>query len=310
MVPFEITILGSSSALPTLQRYHTAHVLNVRERFFLIDCGEGTQIQMRRYQVKMSRINHIFISHLHGDHYFGLIGLLTSYLLLGRTNDLHIWAFSQLPEILKSQLEYMNEMPYKIIWHPLNAKKTQTLIEDDVLKIISFPLKHRIPCCGFLFIEAPYELNLRREQFEQYNIPISEIHKIKKGSDYVTTDHKIIPNQELTMPAMKPRSYVFCTDTKCLPELSELFNGVDVLYHEATFDRKNEKRANDTFHSTAEQAAMLAKASNVGQLVLGHFSTRYKDVSVLLKEALAIFENTVAAEDGMVVKVPQIRLNG
>lgn len=308
MSPFELTILGTSSALPTSLRYQTAHVLNVHERFFLIDCGEGAQIQMRKYGVKFSRINHIFISHLHGDHYFGLIGLITSYLLLGRTNDLHVYAHSTLPEILKSQLDFMGvEFLYKIIWHPLNFKKEQEIYNDGVVSVTSFPLKHRMPCCGFLFNEAPSELNIRKDQITRYNIPLKEIHLIKNGADYTTTNNKVIPNAELTLTAMKERSYAFCTDTIYLPDICDLLNGVSLLYHEATFDRTNAKRAAETFHSTAEQAALIAKKCKAGQLVIGHFSARYKDISILLNEANEVFENTIAAKEGMVISLPQVR---
>lgn len=310
MIPFELTILGTSSALPTSQRYHTAHVLNVRERFFLIDCGEGAQIQMRKYGVKFSRINHIFISHLHGDHFFGLIGLITSYILLGRKSDLHIYAHSMLPDLLKPQLDYLgNEIPFKIVWHPLNFKKPQVIFDDQVVKVTSFPLNHRISCCGFIFNEAPCELNVRKDQLVKYKVPVNEIYKIKKGADFISPNQELIPNSEFTLPAMQARSYAFCTDTSYLPNLSEILNSVDLLYHEATFDKTNEKRAAETFHSTAEQAALLAKSSKVGKLIIGHFSARYKNVNVLLDEARMVFEETYLANEGMVVSLPQLRSN-
>ena len=310
MISFELTILGTSSALPTLKRYHTAHVLNVRERFFLIDCGEGTQIQMRKYGVKFSRINHIFISHLHGDHYFGLIGLLTTYALLGRKNDLHIYAHSELPEILKSQLNHLkDDLKYNIKWHPLNFKKQQIIVENEAVKIQSFPLRHRIPCCGFLFTEQSPNLNIKKEQIDKFKIPIREIHKIKKGADFITNEGEIIPNSEITLPEIKSRSYAFCTDTSFLPELSEIIKDVDLLYHEATFDKTMQKRARETNHSTAEQAATVAKLGNVGELIIGHFSTRYKDIGFIVEEAKAIFENTRSAEEGMKITIPQKRIS-
>lgn len=310
MIPFELTILGSGSALPTSVRYHTAHVLNVRERFFLIDCGEGAQMQMRKYSVKFSRINHIFISHLHGDHYFGLIGLLTSYALLGRQSDLHIYSHSMLPEILKPQLEFFgDDLQFKIVWHPLNFKKPQVVYNDEVLKVTSFPLKHRVPCCGFLFNEYPNELNIRKEKIEKYAIPVRDLFKIKQGEDFIAPDNAIIPNSELTLPAVKPRSYAFCTDTAFLPKISELLKGVDLLYHEATFDKTIEKRAKETFHSTAEQAAKMAVLCNAGQLIIGHYSARYKDISVLLDEARAVFGNTITAEEGLTIPIPQQRVH-
>jgi ribonuclease Z len=303
MITFNLTILGTSSALPTSKRYPTAQVLNIRERFFLLDCGEGTQIQIRKYGVKLSCINHIFISHLHGDHYFGLIGLLSTFALLGRKNDLHIYSHSELPEILKNQIEFLDgEITYRIVWHPLNFKKPQIVIDDETVTVLSFPVQHRVPCCGFLFTEKEQPKNINKEQIKYYKIPVKELQFIKAGADFTTEDGKIIPNRELTLLSKKPRSYAFCTDTIYLPELSEILQGVSVLYHEATYDRTLEKRASETFHSTATQAAMLAKKSNVGQLMIGHFSARYKNVSALLSEAQEIFENTIAAEEGL--KIP------
>jgi ribonuclease Z len=304
MTSFELTILGTSSALPTLKRYPTAHVLNVRERFFLIDCGEGTQIQIRKYSVKLSRINHIFISHLHGDHFFGLIGLLSTFALLGRKNDLHIFAHSELPDILKPQIEYLQgEIPFKILWHPLNFKKPSVILDNEVVTVTSFPLKHRIPCCGFLFCEKKGQLNIIKEKIIEFNIPVREIQFIKNGADYIDEKGNVISNSELTRQNKLPRKYAFCTDTLYLPKLSDLLEGVDLLYHEATYDKRLVKRAKETFHSTAEQAAMIAKSSNAAQLVIGHFSARYKDVEPLLDEAKAVFQNTLAAEEGMVIAV-------
>ncbi|MBN1767914.1 MAG: ribonuclease Z [Prolixibacteraceae bacterium] len=309
MIPFELTILGTGSALPTSKRYHTAQVLNVRERFFLIDCGEGAQIQMRKYSVKFSRINHIFISHLHGDHYFGLIGLLTTYTLLGRTNDLHIYAHSELPKILKSQLEYMgDDIQYQIIWHPLNFKKEQTIFEDEAVKITSFPLKHRMACCGFLFTENELEQNIRKEKIDEYDIPVKMIYRIKKGENYTLPDGKIILNKELTLPAFQPRKYAFCTDTAYLPDLHKITAGVDLLYHEATFDKSLENKAEGTYHSTARQAALVARDSNAQRLIIGHFSSRYKEVDFLVDEAREYFNNTEAAYEGMIIQIPQKRV--
>ncbi|MDA3878883.1 MAG: ribonuclease Z [Prolixibacteraceae bacterium] len=308
MIPFELTILGTGSALPTSKRYHTAQVLKVRERFFLIDCGEGAQIQMRKYGVKFSRINHIFISHLHGDHYFGLIGLLTTYNLLGRTNDLHIYAHSELPNILESQLKYMgDDVQYRIIWHPLNFKQAQNLLEDDVIKITSFPLKHRMACCGFKFEEQPLELNIKKEKIEEYNISVRSIYRIKKGEDFIQHDGSIVQNKELTFRQFIQRKYAFCTDTAYIPDLHKQIEGVDLLYHEATFDKSMEDKAEATYHSTARQAGLVAHASQAKKLLIGHFSSRYKNVDFLVNEAREEFENTEAAYEGMIVKIPQER---
>ncbi|MFA9388529.1 MAG: ribonuclease Z [Prolixibacteraceae bacterium] len=304
MIPFELTILGTSSALPTVSRYPTAHVLNVRERFFLIDCGEGTQIQLRRYGIKFAKINHIFISHLHGDHYFGLIGLLSTFALLGRKNDLHIYSHSVLPDLLKLQLDFLQEdTTYNLIWHPLNFKRPQVILDDEVIKVTSFPVKHRIPCCGFRFDEKPTELNIRKEKIEEYTIPLRAIHLIKNGADYITDEGTVIPNSTLTLAKHHPRSYAFCTDTAYLPQLNTILKKVNVLYHEATYDKTMEKQAIQTYHSTSIQAASLAKDSGAGQLIIGHFSARYKNIDLLVDEAKTIFENTIAAQEGLVISI-------
>ncbi len=304
MIPFNLTILGTSSALPTSKRYPTAQVLNIRERFFLIDCGEGTQIQLRKYSIKFTRINHIFISHLHGDHYFGLIGLLSTYALIGRSNDLHIYSHSELPDLLKPQLDYLNtEVLYKIIWHPLNFKRAQTVFEDEAITVSSFPVKHRVPCCGFKFSEKEHPRNIIKEKIQEFKIPLREIPSIKSGSDFITEEGGVIINRDITTPGKKARSYAFCTDTIYLPKLSEFFRGVDLLYHEATYDKTLIKRAGETYHSTAEQAATIAKNSDVGKLIIGHFSARYKDCNLLLEEAREIFVNSIVAEEGLVVEI-------
>jgi len=304
MTKFELTILGTSSALPTIQRYPTAQVLNVHERFFLIDCGEGTQIQLKKNHIKCSRINHIFISHLHGDHYFGLIGLISTFILLGRQNDLHIYSHSLLPELLKPQLEFMTnggaEMYFKIIWHPLHFKKPMTIFEDNALSVTSFPLKHRIPCCGFLFMEKPKELNLNKGKVAELQIPIRYLHLIKNGADYCTPEGDIIPNKALTLPPLPCRSYAFCTDTRFLPGIADWIRKVDLLYHEATYDHTLMNQAEATTHSTARQAAQLALLASVGKLLIGHFSARYKNLDCLLNEAREIFPNTELANEGSV----------
>jgi len=266
-------------------------------------------MQLRRYSVKFSRINHIFISHLHGDHYFGLIGLLSTFALLGRQNDLHIYSHSELPEILKIQLELLqNDIIYKIIWHPLNFKKPVVILDDEKVTITSFPLKHRVSCCGFLFTEKTGPKNMIKEKIAEYNIPIRDIQYIKNGADFIDQNGKVIPNEELTLPLKMPRKYAFVTDTLYLPKLKEILEGVNLLYHEATYDKRMQKRAKETFHSTAEQAAMLAQSCGAGQLVIGHFSARYKDTSILIEEATSVFPSTVVAEEGMVIKIPEVGL--
>jgi ribonuclease Z len=303
-MPFELTILGSSSALPTSDRYPTAQVLNVLGRFFLIDCGEGTQIQIRRQKIGFGRISHIFISHLHGDHFYGLIGLLSTFNLLGLKNDIHIYSPSELKTLLQPQLNHLKAgLQFNIIFHPLNFKKTQQIYADKKVEVLSFPLKHSTPVCGFLFKEVQKQPNIKKEYIKQYQIPIAEIKNIKAGADFKTASGEIIPNSELTIAPPKPRSYAFCSDTVFLPEISAIIKNVDVLYHEATFTEKLKEWAQRTMHSTAREAAEMARLANAGKLLIGHFSARYKTVSEFEEEARAVFKNTEAAADGKTYKI-------
>ena len=296
---FELTILGSNSALPTLNRYPTAQVLEVLGRCFLIDCGEGTQIQLRRSKINFSKIQHIFISHLHGDHYYGLIGLISTMNLMGIKTDLHIYSHSELKNLIQPQLDFINaEMTVKPVFHPLNFKKPQTILDTKKVEVISFPVKHSIPTCGFLFREKPKPANIKKELIDVYNIPITEIKKIKNGADFITDEGQIIPNEQLILPPPKPKSYAFCTDTAFHPPLAEIINGVDLLYHEATFLEKLKALAEKTLHSTAKQAAEMAKLSNVDKLLIGHFSARFKKVTLFEEEAREVFENTEAVIEG------------
>jgi ribonuclease Z len=299
-VNFELTILGSNSALPTTKRYPTAQVLNVLERFFLIDCGEGTQIQMKRYRVPMSRINHIFISHMHGDHIFGLIGLLSTYSLLGRKSDLHIYGHSKLEKLITFQLELLEtKKQYNIIFHKIYGTEVQTLFEDDKVMVQSFPLKHgAMPCAGFLFREKERPRTLIPEKLEAFDVPIRCRHAIKMGEDFVTDEGEVISNKLLTKNPPATRSYAFCTDTAPSKKILPVIKGVDLLYHEATFLATEKKLAKATYHSTAEQAADIALQAEVKKLIIGHFSARFKDLNDHLKEAREVFENTYLAEDG------------
>lgn len=303
---FELTILGCNSALPTAYRYQTAQVLNVSERFFLIDCGEATQIQLRRFKVAWQKINHIFISHLHGDHIIGLPGLLSSMALLGRTKPLHIYGHAGLKEYLDFHTKlFGGRMEYPIEFH-LNTPKEPTLIfEDKVVEVWSFPLNHgKMPASGFLFREKPRLANLKREKLQEYKVPIREMQYIRQGADFVTESGKIVPNSELVNPAPTPRSYAFCSDTCYDERLVPIIHGVDVLYHEATFSEKEKELATKRAHSTAAQAATIAQKAEVGKLLIGHYSARYPDKSILVEQAQAVFENTVGVEDGMKFQVP------
>ncbi|WP_319503159.1 ribonuclease Z [uncultured Draconibacterium sp.] len=296
---FELTILGSNSALPTSNRYPTAQVLDVPGRCFLIDCGEGTQMQLRRNKISFSKIRHIFISHLHGDHYYGLIGLLSTMNLLGVKSDVHIYSPSELKTLIQPQLDFIRgEISIKPIFHPLNLKKPQTVFENKNIEVLSFPVKHSIPTVGFLFREKPKQANIKKEMIKAYNIPLAKIKDIKAGADFETEDGRLIPNDKLTTPPPKPKSYAFCTDTAFHPPIAEIINGVDLLYHEATFLEELKDLAEKTLHSTARQAAEMAKLSKASKLLIGHFSSRFKNLEDFKTEAKEVFRNTELAIEG------------
>jgi ribonuclease Z len=294
---FELTVLGTSSGLPTSKRFPTAHVLNVHERFFLIDCGEGTQIRLRQFKIHFQRINHIFISHLHGDHYYGIFGLLSTFNMLGRATDLHIYSPPELQKKVEFQM-YPEEFKFKIIYHPHNFEKPETIFENKNMFVRSFPLQHRIKTCGFLFKEKKKDKNILKEAIEKYKFSIKDIVLIKKGNDFVTENGKFIPNSEITLPQPVSHSYAFCSDTKYYEEIISEIENVDLLYHEATFTHNDAQIARTTGHSTAREAAMTAKKANAKKLVIGHFSARYASAEILEKDARVEFENTVAANDG------------
>lgn len=297
---FELTILGSSSALPCTNRFPTAQVLNVLERFFLIDCGEGTQIQLKRLRLPMSRINHIFISHIHGDHVFGLIALLSTYALQARKADLHIYGHKKLEQLIRCQLEILGtKTQYKIIFHTIEGNETQTLFEDEKLTVQAFPLKHgAMPCAGFLFKEKKRLRSLIPEMLEFYKVPIRQRHSLKTGANFETEDGKIIPNKILSKNPPSTRSYAFCTDSLPCKEIIPLIQDVDLLYHEATFLTADEKFAKQTYHSTAQQAAEMALNAKAKKLIIGHFSARFKSLDAHLKEAKSVFNNSFLATDG------------
>lgn len=301
---FSLTILGSSSALPTSDRFLTAQVLNVNERFFLLDCGEGTQIQLRRCKIPFGKIKHIFISHLHGDHVFGLPGLLSTFNLLGRTTELHIYAHTNLKQILNQFLgQFYTKLGFDLVYHPLNEDKFSMIYDDKSLEIFSFPLKHRIPCSGFLFKQKQQMRNIRKDVIELYQIPIRERVNIKKGADFVTEEGKTIPNKWLTIDPPKSISFAFVTDTEFLPHIATYINNVDLLYHESTFLNEDALLAKETGHSTAIEAARMAKFAGASKLILGHFSTRYRNPDLFLQQAKDEFENSFLAEDGKTFEI-------
>ncbi len=305
MVPFSVTILGSSSALPTTNRFPTSQVVNLNEKLFMIDCGEGTQIQLRRFGIKAGKINHIFISHLHGDHIFGLPGFISSLVLMGRKGELHIHSHSELQPMMEGFMKYMAEIvDLKIIYHPLNFRRRAMVYEDQKISVESFPVKHRIPCCGFIFREKPAELHLKPEALRQYEVPIAQRAAIKHGADLILPDQTVVPNNELTLPSYPPRTYAFCTDTIYKKEIIPIVQDAGLLYHEATFADDLKDLAKKTFHTTTKQAAQLALKANAGKLLIGHFSSRYKSIDHLVEEAREIFPETYAANDGDCFDVP------
>ncbi len=295
-----LKILGCSSARPTPDRYSTAQVLNVLERFFLIDCGEGAQINMRRYRVNMLQINHIFISHAHGDHFYGLPGVISSMSMQNRTADLHIYCNERLAELLNAIVSIGDsQLGFNIIYHHLTYANGLTLLyEDEKVTVHSFPLRHRVPTCGFLFREKPKLRHLNGVLANELEIPISKRFGIKQGDDYIAPDGTIYKNEQLTTPPDRLCSYAFMSDTMKLTKAVPWIEGVDLLYHEATYGEDNKKRAKDNCHSTAKQAAEIAKAANVGKLIIGHYSNRYKDLQPLLDEAHTVFPETYLAKDG------------
>jgi len=296
---FSLTVLGSSSAIPTTKRFPTAHVLKVHERFFLIDCGEGTQMQLRRFSINMSKINHIFISHLHGDHVFGLYGLFSSYNLMNRKSDLHVHAHRDFQITLDHfRNNFGTDLSYQIVFHPFIADMPYQIFNDKHMTVDTLPLRHSVPVVGFIFREKPKPLNIRKDVIGFYNLGIRDIRRIKEGHDHNTPDGRAIPNRDLTLPPFRPRSYAFCTDTSYFPKLVNSLRNIDLLYFEATFSDQERKLAKITGHSTSVQAARLAKKAGVGKLLIGHFSSRYKSVNSLLKEAREIFPETYTAEDG------------
>ena len=301
---FELTILGSSSALPTSKRFPAAHLLKVDERFFLIDCGEGTQIQLRKFGLNPARIHHIFISHMHGDHVFGLFGLLSTMGMMGRRVPVNLYGPDNLKSMMQQHLTFFGSLPFELNFHiPVLANK-ECFYEDDKLTVRSIPLKHRTQTYGYLFREKKKLLNIRKEKIQEYGLGIADLVKVKQGADIITGEGKIIPNSKLTLPPYRQRSYAYISDTVFNLSLAEQVRDVDLLFHEATFSGRDDKLAMETLHSTAGQAATIAKHAEVRKLLIGHFSTRYRDHSHLVEEAKQVFDNTEGVNDGDVYSVP------
>ena len=304
MEPFKIHIIGCGSALPTGKHTVSSQVVEIRNKMFLVDCGEGTQAQLRRSHIRFSKISHIFISHLHGDHCLGLVGMLSSFGMLGRTAPIHIFAPAALEKVLQLQIDtFCHGLDFPLVFHATETTQNKVIYEDHSVEVYSIPLQHRVPCCGFLFREKQGMPHIRRDIEDMYGISVSQINNIKRGLDGVTASGETIDNAQLVYPAEKARSYAYCSDTVYVPTLCGMLEGVDVLYHESTYGKDNEKMACKYMHSTAEQAATVARDAHVGKLLLGHYSARYEDERVLLEEARSVFPNTVLSDEGMVIEV-------
>ena len=304
MQPFTVQILGCGSALPTAKHSASSQIVELRGKTFMIDCGEGTQVQLRRAHVHFNKIIAVFISHLHGDHCFGLPGMISTLGLLGRTSPLHVYAPAEFEQIFNMQLDmFCNRMDYKVVFHGVDTTVPDVIYDDRSLTVTTVPLNHRTNCCGFIFREKPSLPHIRRDMTDFYGIPQCYLNNIKNGADWTMPDGVVIPNSRLTAPADKPRAYAYCSDTKYIPTLHEHLKGVDMLYHEATYCEEDVQRAALYYHSTARQAAQVAKDACAGKLILGHFSARYDNEELLLKEARDVFPNSFLASEMKVFTV-------
>ncbi|MFL0354476.1 ribonuclease Z [Xanthomarina sp. GH4-25] len=295
----KLTILGCHSATPRVNTNPTSQVLEINNHLFLIDCGEGTQVELRRNKVKFNRIKHIFISHLHGDHYFGLIGLISTFRLLTRETELHIYAPKGLKELVTLQMKLASSWTnYLLIFHELTSKESELIFEDEKVEVHTIPLDHRIYTNGFLFKEKEGERKLDMNAVLNENIDVAYYNKLKQGFDVENNQGVLVKNETVTTPPNKSKSYAFCSDTAYNEDMVNVIQGVTALYHESTFLEKHEKLAQPTKHSTAKQAANIAKKAEVETLILGHYSTRYDNLLEFKTEAQTIFENVELAEDG------------
>jgi len=302
----KLTILGCHSAMPSASTHTTSQLLEIKNHSFLIDCGEGTQVQLRKYKVKFSKIKHIFISHLHGDHVFGLIGLISTFRLLNRETELHVYGPVGIKEFICVQLKLSKSFAdYPIKFHELSSKESELIYEDKKVKVYTIPLKHRIYTNGFLFQEKIGERKLNMDEINKHpEIDICDYQNLKNGKDFVRSNHNILSNELLTHAPLKPLSYAYCSDTAFKPEITEIIKNSDLLYHESTFLDDREDLAKKTKHSTAKQAAQIAKLANVGKLILGHYSGRYENLNDFKKEASTIFSNTYLAKEGETFIIP------
>ncbi len=292
MEPFRVHILGCGSALPTLRHHASSQVVEVRDKVLMLDCAEGTQMQLRRCRVRFTKLSHVFITHLHGDHCFGLIGMISTFGLLGRTARLHVHAPQALGPELERQIQFFtHDLDFEVVFHPVDTTVRQVVYDDRSIQVESIPLEHRVPCCGYLIQEKPTLPHIRRDVIDAYGVPLSQVGNIKNGADFVMPDGEVIPNGRLVVPADAPRSYAYISDTRYMPGLASQLKGVNVLYHESTYGDDHLPQSEKYFHSTARQAATVARDAGVGRLLLGHYSSRYEDERVLLNEAQEVFSN-------------------
>jgi ribonuclease Z len=297
-----VTILGNNSAVPAFDRHPTSQVVTIDGNLFLVDCGEGTQVQMIKYKIRRSKISHIFISHLHGDHYFGLVGLITSFGLLNHLQDLHIYAPSPLKEIIYWQLKVASTtLPYKLFFHTID--KEEILVDEEKFSVKCFPTTHRIECYGFSFHEKKSRRKLNPDKAREYNIPVSFFDKLKDGEDYIQADGKIIKSEWVTEDAPPGKTYAFCADTKYDESIIPYIENADMIYHETTYLDVLKERAINRFHSTTKQAALIAKKADVKKLLIGHFSSKYDTLEEFETEAREVFLNTELALEGVTYKV-------
>lgn len=304
MKDFSVTFLGISAAIPAKNRNLSAQVVHYAGNVFLIDCGEGTQMQLKHYKIKTGKINHIFISHLHGDHFYGLIGLISTFHLMGRSAGLHIYGPEPLESVIRLQLDVSKtELRYPLFFHTVDPDRQSVVYEDHFMEVRSLPMIHRIPCTGFYFIEKPLNRRINLSAAAYHDVPVKAFESIKLGKDFVKDDGTVIANSVLTHEPAPARSYALCADTLYHESVAQLIKGCDLMFHEATFMKDMENVAAEKMHSTAEQAAKIAVAAEAGQLVLGHFSARYENLLPLLEEATAVFSNSFLAEEGHTVMI-------
>lgn len=293
-----LTILGCGSAMPTRTNSPSGQLLEMGGKQFLIDCGEGIQLTLRQMAQRINRLDHIFISHLHGDHCFGLLGLISTLAMMKRTRNLYIHAQADLQRLMQPLLDYFCQgMEYSVLFDTIRPNKHAVIYEDRTLTVKTIPLKHRVPSCGFLFEEKERERHIIKEQLDIHQVPLAAIPALKAGEDYIAEDGTAIPNSRLTTPPTPPFRYAYCSDTTYSEKIVPMIEGVDCLYHESTYTDEYANRAKETQHSTARQAATIARQAQVKQLIIGHFSARIDDHSVFLREAREVFPNTILAEE-------------